>query len=163
MVCTLRFKFVKYRFLFHSLPSTLTPHWKYAFASLKVPSYLCQQCPLQVQVLDVSSGVAVSEVFGVDFSVKMSKRFVCVAQVQAAASVARIINACSMACLTSSARSYMTQSEDVFLHSGIEGSDCDIVLLTWQKQRPHAIFLPNSSYPQGRCTIDASFVWPNAE
>ena len=45
---------------------------------------------------------------------------------------------------------YMTQSEDVFLHSGIECLDCDIVLLTWQRQRPGAIFLPNSSYPQGK-------------
>lgn len=75
---------------------------------------------LEVQVVDMTSGIVVSEVFGVDFTVKISKRFV-----------------------------YMTQSEDVFLHSGIQCSDCDVVLLTWQTQRPGAIFLPNSSYPQG--------------
>jgi len=31
---------------------------------------------LQVEAIDVASGRAVSEVFGVDFRVKMSKRFV---------------------------------------------------------------------------------------
>ena len=50
----------------------------------------------------------------------------------------------------------MTQSEDEFLHSGIECTDCDIVLLTWREQRPHAIFLPNSSYPQGQLTLTRS-------
>jgi hypothetical protein len=39
-----------------------------------------EQFLLQVQAIDVSSGMAVSEVYGVDFIVKMSKRFVCVVQ-----------------------------------------------------------------------------------
>jgi hypothetical protein len=57
-------------------------------ATLEVPSschphviFFVERNLHQVQVFDVSSGIAVSEVFGVDFVVKMSKRFVCVIHV----------------------------------------------------------------------------------
>ncbi len=38
--------------------------------------WFVKQSILQVQAVEISRGIAVSEVVGVDFSVKMSKRFV---------------------------------------------------------------------------------------